>query len=121
MYLESRRKGEESTREVGYWRKDNQIHGWFVRNVQDGVDDCEPYPVTKDQLEQLLAICRVVLKEKSNKTSSELLPPMQGFFFGGYSYGEGYYEGVSETIATLEKVLEETDFETEELFYQSSW
>ena len=24
------------TLEAGYWRKANQIHNWFVENVQDG-------------------------------------------------------------------------------------
>ena len=26
---------------VGYWRKQNAIHNWFVENVQDGIDDCD--------------------------------------------------------------------------------
>jgi len=26
---------------VGYWRKANHIHAWFVENVQNGVDDCK--------------------------------------------------------------------------------
>ena len=25
---------------AAYWRKANQIHGWFVKNVQDDEDDC---------------------------------------------------------------------------------
>ena len=31
---------DETHEEVGYWRKANAIHGWFVRNVQNGKDDC---------------------------------------------------------------------------------
>jgi len=27
--------------EVGYWRKANQIHNWFVENVQNGIDECQ--------------------------------------------------------------------------------
>ena len=34
--------------EAGYWRKANQIHGWFVNKCQDGVDDCQ-----LTQLEQI--------------------------------------------------------------------
>jgi hypothetical protein len=26
---------------VGYWRKANAIHGWFINNVADGVDECQ--------------------------------------------------------------------------------
>lgn len=49
-------------REVGYWRKANQIHNWFVNNVQAGQDDCGTYEVTKDQLEELVAVCNEVLE-----------------------------------------------------------
>ena len=31
--------------EVAYWRKANAIHGWFVYNIQDGVDDQNEYYV----------------------------------------------------------------------------
>ena len=47
--------------EVGYWRKANAIHKWFVENVQDGEDDCEQYEVSKEQLEELLDVCKEVL------------------------------------------------------------
>ena len=32
--------------QAGYWRKANQIHQWFVDNVQEGVDNCSEYYVT---------------------------------------------------------------------------
>ena len=28
------------TLDVGYWRKANAIHDWFVKNIQDGKDNC---------------------------------------------------------------------------------
>lgn len=37
------------TVEVMYWRKSNQIHNWFVKNVQNGVDDV--YIFTKEKLD----------------------------------------------------------------------
>lgn len=43
------------------WRKANQIHNWFVGNVQNGVDDCDAHEVSKEQLEDLLEICTNVL------------------------------------------------------------
>lgn len=55
--------------ELAYWRKANQIHLWFVQNVQNGNDDCGDYQVKKDDLEKLLNICVLVKKEftKSKK------------------------------------------------------
>src|SRR4051812_7040675 len=40
--------------QAGYWRKANQIHSWFVNNVQNGTDDCGTYYVSQEQLQQLL-------------------------------------------------------------------
>ena len=36
--------------DVGYWRKANQIHNWFVQNVQGGEDDCGIYEVSQAKL-----------------------------------------------------------------------
>ena len=48
--------------QVGYWRKANQIHNWFVENIQDGVDDCDYHrEVTEEDLKELLGICERVL------------------------------------------------------------
>lgn len=50
------------TIEVGYWRKANAIHGWFVEHIQNGVDECNTYIVPKVALEALLADCKRVLE-----------------------------------------------------------
>jgi hypothetical protein len=47
--------------DVMYWRKANQIHKWFVDNIQKGVDDCGTYYVGTDKLQELLDICKQVL------------------------------------------------------------
>ena len=49
------------TEQVGYWRKANQVHRWFVKNVQDGTDDCKTYEVSFNQLKDLKAICEEVI------------------------------------------------------------
>ena len=46
--------------EVGYWRKANHIHKWFVNNVQDGKDDCGEYYVSEEDLKKLLELCKKV-------------------------------------------------------------
>lgn len=47
--------------QVGYWRKANSIHAWFVANVQDGNDDCGTYYVSDEKLSELLTAVREVL------------------------------------------------------------
>src|SRR4051812_47458722 len=46
---------------VGYWRKANAVHKWFVENVQDGKDDCGSYYVSREQIGELLDATRRVL------------------------------------------------------------
>jgi hypothetical protein len=104
--------------QVAYWRKANQIHKWFVDHVQNGVDNCEEYYVSRDQLQLLLDSCKIVLIDKEE--ASQLLPVQEGFFFGSYEYNEYYFSDIKDTIEQLEKVL--TEYPEEWSFkYQSSW
>ena len=112
-------KWKSLSEEVGYWRKANAIHRWFVDNVQNGVDDCGVYPVSKEDLRALLAACRLI--ESGWEMPEKVLPTQSGFFFGSVEYDEWYYEDIKETIDILEKVLAETDFDNYQITYQSSW
>lgn len=112
-------KWKSLSEEVGYWRKANMIHKWFVDNVQNGVDDCGIYTVSKGQLEELLEICRGI--QNYTEDPETLLPTQPGFFFGSTEYDEWYYEDIKDTIDILEKVLAETDFDNYRITYQSSW
>ena len=49
---------------IGYWRKANAIHGWFVRELADGRDECQRIYVSRDNLETLRAECLKALGEK---------------------------------------------------------
>lgn len=102
--------------EAGYWRKQNQIHRWFVENVQKGVDDCGDYYVSKSQLETLLKLCQKV--KADNTLADELLPGASGFFFGGTEYDEWYFSGIDNTIDILKEALEDEDGD---YYYSSSW
>lgn len=110
--------------DVGYWRKANHIHGWFVENVQDGVDDCGEYYVSSEQLEELLSLCNQVVENPN--LGEELLPTTSGFFFGGTEYGEYYLQTIQKTIEIIQPLLEELKKSREmgeypDVFYQSSW
>ena len=120
-------------KQVGYWRKANEIHNWFVENVQDGDDDCDYHnECTRGILEDLLHTCKTVLDSCDttyrdgqvvidSSVAEELLPRCRGFFFGGDGYDEYYVSDIVDTIKILEDVLATTDFETQMVFYISSW
>ena len=101
--------------EVGYWRKANAIHDWFVTNVQDGVDECQLSYVDGDKLVELLGLVNAVLANRDK--ARELLPTTDGFFFGSTEYAEDYFEDLILTKSILENVIEEDG----DFYYQSSW
>lgn len=102
--------------EVGYWRKANQIHKWFVDNVQDGVDNCATYYVDVEQLKELKSICEAILNDHS--LAEELLPTSEGFFFGGTEYDDFYFNDLKDTIDIINYCL---DLDYDYFEYSSSW
>lgn len=135
---------------VGYWRKANQIHNWFVQNVQNGYDDCSCYEVSKERLEELLDICKLIKSQcrlingkvevgqhtengelvtdykdgqviDNKEIAEKYLPTQAGFFFGSTGYDEWYMQDIDDTIQIIEKVLDETDFDNQVIYYSSSW
>ena len=101
------------------WRKANQIHDWFVRNVQGGEDDCKRYRVDLNQLRDLVELCKKVLAHRDQ--AGELLPPQAGFFFGSIEIDEYYFEDLMDTIEKLEPFITDSSWEMWDFYYQSSW
>ena len=102
---------------VGYWRKANSIHKWFVDNVQDGVDKCQLSYVSRENLKKLLQTCEAVLATREDAT--RLLPTANGFFFGGTDYGDFYISDLNDTVSIIKKALDMP--EIFEFTYQASW
>lgn len=136
--------------QVGYWRKANAIHAWFVREVQDGEDDCREYPVSGEKLRELLRVVEEVLGGSSlvdgeiingysyqdgkrqpilelgkvirdPARAAALLPTQSGFFFGGTDYDQYYVQDLEETKEMLEGVLAEDPKGDGEYYYHTSW
>lgn len=104
--------------EVGYWRKANAIHGWIVKNVQNGVDDCGEYYFPKEKIQELLETCQKALADLPN--AGDLLPPTSGFFFGSMEMDEFYAQDLEHTIDILQNVLED-ESKLWLYYYHSSW
>lgn len=117
--------------DIGYWRKANAIHNFFVQECQGGVDECQYSFITKDKLEDLLERCKRAMKLKKiylndgiikNGEGLEMfLPTQSGFFFGGTEFNEWYFQDVAETKKIITKVLKETDFDKQVILYRASW
>lgn len=110
---------KELSYEAGYWRKANQIHKWFVDNVQGGVDNCGEYLVAIESLERLLKLVNEVLHNEDK--ARELLPTTNGFFFGSDLYDESYFDDLINTKAIIENVLSIVELHKYDIYYSSSW
>jgi len=121
------------------WRKANQIHNWFVQNIQDGNDDCGCYEIGIEMLIELHDICKEVLDKVQLKKGivvngyeakpgedftpnyqegemimnpdeiEAILPTTSGCFFGSTDYDQFYLEDVQYTYDRLTKVIEEDE------------
>jgi hypothetical protein len=56
----------EITESVGYWRKFNALHSWFVQELGDGVDDCKELYFSEDKMKELLEILQKVKNALDN-------------------------------------------------------
>jgi len=135
--------------EVGYWRKANAIHKWFVNNVQNGNDDCKQHYTHAEQLQELLNICEDIQencklidgevnngytvkdgKKIFNKQKGKLLSkkdsqyadnllPTEEGFFFGST---DYDEWYMDDIAETIQILTPLVKDTgADFYYQSSW
>ena len=135
--------------QVGYWRKANAIHNWFVENVQGGRDECQLSYVEREQLEELLELVTQIRGEITVEDLQEVkglfgtyswsdtvefsevaktliqaeLPPTGGFFFGSTELDYSYVVDLDNTIQQLTTLLRATEDNKYgiEFYYQSSW
>lgn len=109
---------------VAYWRKANAIHDWFVKNVQDGEDDCKTYHVPREKLMELEELCRRVVQSGEPEVAAELLPTASGFFFGDTDYDEYYFQQIDWTAKRLAEILTKLPdggMRGVDFYYNSSW
>lgn len=136
------------TEEISYWRKANQIHGWFVNNTEER-DDNRLYSVSREHLEELLTDCKKVLEILNASTKSikqvevgwkdgkpyteevevydnvdevmDILPPTEGFFFGSDIIDGWYKENIENTIEILTTELGDNIEVYSDYEYYASW
>lgn len=132
--------------QIAYWRKANAIHGWFVNNVQNGVDDCREYYVSRAKLRELVLACKHLDLQFSAETTTAsgqtpieitpenferackslpsiaeaMLPTTSGCFFGSTEYDSSYLDDLRYTIQQLEPLLADED-DDGKYYYQADW
>lgn len=114
---------------VMYWRKANQIHGWFVNTLADGVDECQEIRVSRENLQTLRDLCFEATSIPAGMTMEEhaakVLPPTVGFFFGSEDIDDWYVQDLKQTMDGIDRILSQLPEDGEgwdwSLYYQASW
>ena len=103
--------------EVGYFRKHNALHQWMVEHAQAGIDECQSTELTPECLTKCFDIVKVALVLRD----TNYMPPSSGCYFGSTAVDESYWNKMIETYYTLQTIIETTDWQSESVWYQSSW
>lgn len=136
---------------IGYWRKANAVHAWFVKNTQNGVDECQTTSVTLEQLKALRSDCLQVINSvemidgrkyagttyypdgrvvdsfvdgqivAQETIASKILPTQSGCFFGNTNYDEDYIQDLKDTVAIIDKALLLAESGSIYFEYNASW
>ena len=115
------------------------------------IENCREYYIPKEMLEDLKADCLKVLSKpeleykeikvkkynfekkdyvegtemakvlKDSSIAEELMPTESGFFFGPTLYDEWYLESLKNTVSQIDNILETTDFDEQDLYFNAWW
>lgn len=113
IYLKRKKKdGQEQWEKVMHWMKSYQIRKWFEKHLagMKGKAEDAHYIVSKALLEELIVDCMNVLTYPEN--AREVLPTK-----AGENYNVGYFDELAGTVEIVDRIIEETDWETEEVSY----
>ncbi len=109
---------------VAYWRKVNAVHSWFVRELANGVDECQDIYVSVEDMKRLIAACQAALdfyEEGNHEEAGKRMPPKEGFFFGDTGIDEWWVEGLKDTIKQLTPLVAPEVSGEFEFHYRASW
>jgi hypothetical protein len=101
--------------ELGYWCNFKPLHNWFVVNVQNNVDDCRRYKVSRKQLKQLLYICKQVF---DNPNLANTLLPDNKPLITDTEY-DTYLHKLNITIVIITEILNKN--KNKVFYYLGSW
>lgn len=108
--------------ELGYWRKEPDLHGYIVEKYAGGKDECQDIELGREDMLDIISAVR-----------ERRLPHTEGFFFGAQcdpnsedpQEREWALQFERETIETFEKAIAwvegRGDTETRYVVYRASW
>jgi hypothetical protein len=150
MFIYRRNRGEEvaywrKANAILKWIENNVV------DEDEELENCKEYYLTKENLIALKEAClkglskpeleykSIPCKEydydtekyvtrnrmykvlKDSSLAEELLPTQAGFFYGSTIYDQRYLDDLKLTVDQIDKILETTDFDNQELAFHAWW
>ena len=116
-YVSARRTDMD---EVGYFRKHNHLLNYFRYE-----ENCSYLPVSRGQIEDFVEDAKKVLshwgKDDFVDTAESFIKTTDGFFFGNTDYNQYYKMALEDDVEVFEKILSETDFNTDQIVMYCWW
>ena len=98
---------KKRSEQIGYFRKVNFLVKYFEDTCNLNVENQIPLRVYREDIEKLKNRCRKVLDDHS--IVKEILPTVDGFFFGSTNYDEYYFRDVQEVYDYCLRLLDMFD------------
>jgi len=122
-------------KKVIYWRKSNQIHNWFHRNVEFEYKDVESKIFDGEVLlnleNDINRVLDLIEQEYGSTTDihiteddkiynkiMEIMPPVAGFFFGSTDLNKTYIKDLEYTLEEIKKLNPKKE---EKFYYYASY
>lgn len=116
------------TREVGYLRKANCIHGRIIEECAGGKDNQEIVWLPRSFIDSMIARIGSILDVVSKggdwvEVAKRDLPTCEGFFFGSTEYDESYLDDLRDAMDIFIKIFADLDESGGHLdcYYEASW
>jgi hypothetical protein len=97
--------GEMETIWVG--RKENHIHAAIADITHSKVRNCDYLLLSKENVQSLVTRLATVHAEPTS--AQAVLPPQEGFFFGGTDINEWYFKDIEQELEDFTAILNEWD------------
>jgi len=99
--LLNRLEGKEDSVEVAYWRKFWELQDFIGDMLGEVIKNCEEYELSKENIEEIMAWL------DNNRDTEDINEWSRG--------------NINENLETLNKIIEETDFDKYKLVYGGWW
>lgn len=109
--------GEDTGAPSWYGRKINFLQNRISEIIEHEVNNITFYEISLDDVKQIIEDCQFIKEHPDS--AEDMLPTVEGFFFGSTEYGDLYFEDIDYLLESLPVFIKGSDENTRYIYY--SW